>query len=68
MLNWCHQRQDERISNIAKLTQDGEDAEQDGHQGVSAQSHLASAGIALHVDPPGVAAARLQERQQTPRE
>lgn len=31
---------------------------------MSAQSHLASAGIALHVDPPGVAAARLEKRQR----
>lgn len=52
-------RRDERVSIQAELTQDGEDAEQDGRQGVSAQSHLASAGVALGVDPPGVAAARL---------
>lgn len=52
------------MGNEEKLTQDGEDAEQDGCQGVSAQSHLASAGVALHVDAPGVAAARLEGRQQ----
>lgn len=59
--NWSQRRRDKRISNKAKLTQDGEDAEQDGCQSMSAQSHLASAGIALGVDSPGIAAARLEE-------
>lgn len=51
----------ERRTNKPKLTQYGQNAEQDGYQGVDAHSHPTGAGFALRDNPPGVASARLQK-------
>lgn len=49
------------VSTPQSLTQDGEYAEQNGHQGVNADAHPPSASFALRRNPPGVTAARLQQ-------
>lgn len=50
-----------RRTNNPKLTQYGQNAQQDGYQGVDAHSHLTGAGFALRDNPPGVASAGLQK-------
>lgn len=54
------ERKEKRKTNLTKY---GQDAEQDGDEGVDAHPHLPGAGSALRGDPSGIAPTRLQGKR-----
>ena len=50
-------------SSLSQLTQDGEDADQNGDESMDANSHPQCSSLTLDVDPPGITATHLRQQQ-----